>query len=213
MDGNKKMISLHEQKFLDLDAFQVNTSDILKNVEAQIGHLVQAFKENFSRSSASNTLPNPNECMDTPLSSVQKFPILKFVKKGENELEIEKKALLNNLENGKSLVDKLKFEKGSQVMTIENVLVKIDTFSFPMDFMAWGIEGDQKNLKILKIQLPFSSQAWMDINKGELTLFVGEDKSKFNLHQPLPLTEQERTMCRNHVACFHQKGTCLNSPP
>ena len=34
MDGNKKMISLHEQKFLDLDAFQVNTSARLKNVEA-----------------------------------------------------------------------------------------------------------------------------------------------------------------------------------
>ena len=47
MDGNKKMINLHEQKFLDLDAFQVNTSARLKNVEAQIGHLVQAFKENY----------------------------------------------------------------------------------------------------------------------------------------------------------------------
>ena len=34
MDGNKKMISLHEQKFPDLDAFQVNTSARLKNVEA-----------------------------------------------------------------------------------------------------------------------------------------------------------------------------------
>ena len=44
MDGNKKMISLHEQKFPDLDAFQVNTSARLKNVEAQIGYLVQAFK-------------------------------------------------------------------------------------------------------------------------------------------------------------------------
>ena len=66
MEGNKKMINLHEQKFPDLDAFQVNTSARLKNVEAQIGHLVQEFKENFS----SNTLPNPNECMDTPLSSV-----------------------------------------------------------------------------------------------------------------------------------------------
>ena len=51
----------------------------------------------------------------------------------ENELEIEKKTLLNNLENEKSLVDKLKFEEESQVMAIENILVKIDTFTFPMD--------------------------------------------------------------------------------
>ena len=138
MEGNKKMINLHEQKLPDLNAFhvEVNTSDRLKNVEAQIGHLVQAFKEKFSRTSPSNTLPNPNECIDTPLSSVQKFPILKFVEEGENEMEIEKKALLKNLENEKSLVDKFKFEEESQVVAIENVLVKIDTFTFPMDFVA-----------------------------------------------------------------------------
>ena len=34
MDGNKNMISLHEQKFPNLDAFQVNISARLKNVEA-----------------------------------------------------------------------------------------------------------------------------------------------------------------------------------
>ena len=70
MDENKKMISLHEQEFPDLAAFQVNIGARLKNVEAQIGHLVQAFKEKFSRTSPSNTFPNPNECMDTSLSSM-----------------------------------------------------------------------------------------------------------------------------------------------
>ena len=38
MEGNKKMINLHEQKFLDLNAFQVNTRARLKNVETQTGH-------------------------------------------------------------------------------------------------------------------------------------------------------------------------------
>ena len=212
MDGNKKMINLHEQKFPDLDAFQVNTSARLKTVEAQIGHLVQAFKEKISRTSPSNTLPNPNECMDTPLSNMQKFPVLKFMEEGENELEIEKKALLNNLENEKS-VDKLKFEEESQVMAIENVLVKIDTFTFHIDFVAWGIEGDKKNLKILKRPLPSSSQAWIDINKGELTLLVGEEKAKFNLHQPLPLTEQERTMCRKFCSLLSSKGHMFDQSP
>ena len=55
MEENKKMISLHEQKLPDLDAFQVNTSARFKNVESQMGHLVQAFKEQFSRTSPSNT--------------------------------------------------------------------------------------------------------------------------------------------------------------
>ena len=120
--------------------------------------------------------------------------------------KLRKKTLLNNLENGKSLVDKLKSEEESQVMAIENVLVKIDTFTFPMDFVAWGIEGDLKILKILKRPLPSLSQSWIDINKGELTLLVGEEKEKFNLHQPLPLTKKEITMCRKFCSLLPSKG-------
>ena len=213
MEGNKKMINLHEQKFPDLDAFQVNTSARLKNVEAQIGHLVQAFEEKFSRTSPSNTFPNPNESIDTPLSSVQKFPILKSVEEGENELEIENKALQNDLDDEESLLDKLKFEEVSQVMAIENILVKIDTFTFPMDFVTWGIEGDLQNSHILRRPLLSSSQAWIDINKGELTLLVGEEKEKFNLHQPLPLTEQERAMCRKFYNALQSKGHKFKQSP
>ena len=144
--------------------------------------------------------------MDTPLSNVQKFHILKFVEEGENELEIEKKKLLNNLENEKSLVDKLKFEEESQVMAIENILAKIDTFTFPMDFMTWGIEGDLQNSHIQRIPLPSSSQAWINVNKGELTFLVVEEKAKFNLNQPLPLTKQERTMCTKICSLLPSKG-------
>ena len=196
MDENKKMSSLQEHKFPDLDTFQVNTSARLKKIEAQIGHLVQAFKDQFSKTSPSNTLKNPIECMDDPMSNVQKFHILKSMEEGENELEIENKTLLNNLEDEEPLVDKLKFKEESQVMAIENILVKIDTFTFPMDFVIWGIEGDLQNSHILRRPLLSSSQAWIDINKGELTLLVEEEKAKFNLHQPLPLIKQERAMCK-----------------
>ena len=197
MDENKKMISLHEQKFKDLDAFQDKTSARLNNIEAKVGHLVQAFKEIFSMISLSNTSTKPNEFINTPLSNVQELPILKYMEEIENELEIENKALLNNLEDEEPIVDELKVEKESQVMAIENVLVNIDTFTFPMDFVTWGIEGDLQNSHILRRPLPSSSQAWIDdINKGELTLLkgeltllVGEEKANFNLNQPLPLTE------------------------
>ena len=168
MEENKKMISLHEQKFRDLDAFQVNTSARFKNVESQMGYFVQAFKEQFSRTYPSNTSKYLNECMDTPLSNVQELPILKSVEESENELEIENKALLNNLEDEEPIVDKLKVEEESQVMGIEKFLVKIDTFTFPMGFVTWSIEGDLQNSHILRRPLPSSSQAWIDINKGEL---------------------------------------------
>ena len=76
-----------------------------------MGHLVQPFKENFSRISPSNTTTNPNECIDTPLSNVQELPLLKSVEEIENELEIENKALLNNLEDEEPKVDELKVEE------------------------------------------------------------------------------------------------------
>ena len=138
---------------------------------------------------------------------------MKSVEEGENELEIENKALLNNLDDEESLLDKLKFEEVSQVMTIENILVKIDTFTFHMDFVTWGIEGDLQNSHIPRRPLFFSSQAWIDINKGELTLLVGEEKAKFNLHQPLPLTEQERAMCRKFYSLLQSKGHMFEQSP
>ena len=110
-------------------------------------------------------------------------------------------------------MDKLKFEEVSQVMAIENILVKIDTFTFPMDFVTWGIEGDLQNSHILRRPLLSSSQAWIDINKGELTLLVGEEKEKFNLHQPLPLTEQERAMCRKFCSLLQSKGHMFEQSP
>ena len=213
MDENKKMSSLHEQKFPDLHTFQVNTSARLKKIEGQIGHLVQAFKDQFSRTSPSNTLKNPIECMDAHFSNVQKFHILKSVEKCEKELEIENKILLNNLEDEESLVDKLKFEEESQVMVIENILVKIDTFTFPIDFVTWGIEGDLQNSHILRRPLISSSQAWIDIKNGELTLFVGEEKAKFNIHQLLPLTEQERAMCKKFCSLLQSKGHMFEQSP
>ena len=167
----------------------------MKNIEAQIIHLVLAFKEKFSRISPSNTLTNPKEFMDTHLSNVQEFPIL------------------NNLEDEEPKVDDLKVEEESQVMAIENVLVKIDTFTFPMDLVTWGIEGDLQNSYILRRPLPSSSQAWIDIKKGEFTFLAGEEKAKFNLHQPLPLTGQERTMCRKFCSLLPSKGHIFEQSP
>ena len=60
------------------------------------------------------------------------------------------------------------------MMAIEKVLVKIETFTFRMDFVTLGIKGDLKNSHILRRLLHSSSQAWIEINKVELTLLVGE---------------------------------------
>ena len=58
------------------------------------------------------------------------------MEESENELEIENKALLNNLDDEEPIVDELKVGEESQVMAIENVLVEIDTFTFHVDFVT-----------------------------------------------------------------------------
>ena len=91
------------------------------------------------------------------LSNVKELPILKSVEEIKNALEIENKALLNNLEDEEPKVDELKVEEESKVMAIENVLVKIDTLTFPLDLVTWGIERDLQNSYILRRPLPSSS--------------------------------------------------------
>ena len=36
---------------------------------------------------------------------------------------------------------------------------------------------------------------WIDVEDGEMTLLVDEDKIKFDLHQSIPLTNEERRSC------------------
>ena len=42
---------------------------------------------------------------------------------------------------------------------------------------------------------------------------MGEEKAKFNLHQPLPLTKQERTMCRKFCNLLPSKGHMFEQSP
>ena len=44
-------------------------------------------------------------------------------------------------------------------------------------------------------------------------MLVGEKKAKFNLNQPLPLTEQERTMCIKICSLLTSKGHMFEEPP
>ena len=74
-------------------------------------------------------------------------------------------------------------------ITIENVLVGIDKFNFPIDFVTLGMEEDQQVSSIGRPSIA-TSQARIDVEHGEMTLLVDEEKVKFNLHQSIPLTDE-----------------------
>ena len=42
---------------------------------------------------------------------------------------------------------------------------------------------------------------------------MGEEKEKFNIHQPLPLMEQEGTMCRKFCSLLPSKGHMFEQSP
>ena len=70
MVENKKLLKLHEQKFAefeayqaDMSAFQANTNDSLKNLEAQVGQLAQILQNQSRDYFHSNNKKNSEDCM------------------------------------------------------------------------------------------------------------------------------------------------------
>ena len=90
------------------------------------------------------------------------------------------------------MVDRsLTFPKG----IIKDVLVKVDKFIFPMDFVVLDIEEDMTAPIILGRQFLAIGQALINMKNGELTLSVGEDQVKFNLYKSMKFPSIENASC------------------
>ena len=61
-----------------------------------------------------------------------------------------------------------------------------------------------KDQQVTSIERPSisTSQAWLDAKHGEMTLLVGEEKVKFNLHQSMLLMDEERRACMKIESSF-----------
>ena len=98
----------------------------------------------------------------------------------KNELAIDEELSLKEKE----------VEKKHLELIIEGVLVKVEDFNFPINYLTFGMEEDRlvsfiERSSIAKIQV------WIDAQHGEMTLLVGEEKMMFDLHQRTPLMDEE----------------------
>ena len=66
---------------------------------------------------------------------------------------------------------------------IEDVLVKVDKFIFPVDFIVLDMEEDKEIQIILGRPFLATGRAMIDVQKGELKLRVQEDEVKFNVFE------------------------------
>ena len=78
---------------------------------------------------------------------------------------------------------------------IKDVLVKVDKFIFPMDFVVLDMEKDKAEKIILGRLFLTTEQALVDVKNGELTLRVGEDQVKFNLYKSMEFPSVEDASC------------------
>ena len=97
MAKNKRILNLHEQKFVELDVFQenttifqTNTNASLKHLDNQLGQLAQTLQNQYRDSFPSNTKKNPKGCMAITLRSVKEFKDRKEDEKKKTNGEVEK---------------------------------------------------------------------------------------------------------------------------
>ena len=68
---------------------------------------------------------------------------------------------------------------------LEDVLVKVGKFIFPMDFVIMKMEEDTQVPLLLGRPFLATGVALIDVQKGELTIRVGNEAVNFNLNRSL----------------------------
>ena len=68
---------------------------------------------------------------------------------------------------------------------LEDVLIQVGKFVFPVDFVVINIKEDKQIPLLLGRPFLAIRAALIDVNKGELTLRVGDEVVNFNLNDSL----------------------------
>ena len=140
---------------------------------------------------------NPSLDEDKNIMECDKMPLVL-----EGELQeptlVEKNKLVINEEL--SLKEK-QVEKQHPDLIMENVLVGVEDFYFPIEYLTFGMEEDQQ---VSFIERPSfaKSQVWINAQHGKITLLADENKMKLDLHQRTPLTNEEKRAFKKQENSF-----------
>ena len=78
---------------------------------------------------------------------------------------------------------------------LEDVLIQVGKFVFPVDFLVINIEEDKQVPLLLGRPFLATGATLIDVKKGELTLRVGDEAVQFNLNKSLKQPELGSTDC------------------
>ena len=93
---------------------------------------------------------------------------------------------------------------------LEDVLVKVGKFVFPIDFVVMQMEEDPQVPLLLRRSFLATGDALIDVQKGELTLKVGDEAVQFNINRSLehPNVESDSCMAVRNMSLLNDE---LNS--
>ena len=93
---------------------------------------------------------------------------------------------------------------------IEDVLVKVDKFIFPVDFVVVEMEEYRDILIILGRSFLVAGQALIDVKNGELTLRVVDEEVKFNLTKTVRFGVDDKRTCMRVDSLIPSIGEMLH---
>ncbi|XP_075483664.1 uncharacterized protein LOC142523818 [Primulina tabacum] len=153
-----------------------------KGFDDQFAKFLDIFKKihiNIPFADVLEQMPNYAKFIKDVMSENWKLQEFETVKLTEETLELGKvKPSTITLQ----LADRsLTYPRG----IVEDVLVKVDKFIFPADFVILDMEEDQETPLIFGRLFLAIGKALIDVHKGELTLRVGGDEVVFNIYNTI----------------------------
>ena len=76
---------------------------------------------------------------------------------------------------------------------LEDVLIKVDKFIFPVDFVVLDMEEDQQVPLILGRPFLATARALIDVHKGNLILRINDEQVTFNVYKDSQFTSRDNT--------------------
>ena len=190
-------------------------SAIMERLAIQVEELEKLQKEQSSRQLSSDTKNDAiRECESISLSLEEELSS-STLGEAKNTIECDKMPLILKgelqdptfFENNELVIDKemlleeKQVEKEHPELIVENVLVGVKGFNFPIESLTFGMDEDRQVSFAEKLSFSIS-QVCIDAKHGEITLLVGEEKMKFYLHLRKPLTDEERRPCKKLESSF-----------
>ncbi|XP_073120079.1 uncharacterized protein [Henckelia pumila] len=153
-----------------------------KALDDQFSNFLDIFKKiriNIQFADALEKMPHYEKFMKDVMSRKRKLEEFEMVKLTEEALELgEVKPTTITLQ----LADhSLTYPRG----IVENVLVKVDKFIFPADFVVHDMEEYQDVPLILGRPFLETGRALIDVQEGELTLRVGGEAVTLNIYKTI----------------------------